>query len=213
MPGITLHRTKGESRMITARGIRVYMLLSFLFLMAILLQRSDAAEPGNFQGVLISSGRSADIPESEDLYGWLVGSWEMEPIGVTTPRISGEVHFGRVLEGRAVQDVWIWPRRAERQGALDKNVNTYGSTMRMWDPELKAWRVTWLNPLNGRASTLIGRRVGADIMQVGTDSTGATIRWSFVDIKPDSFRWTGETLEPDGRTWKMSGDFRGKRIR
>jgi hypothetical protein len=174
---------------------------------------AEGMEGAGFPGALLSRQRSNDVPESEDLYGFLVGSWEMQPIGGVAPRVGGEVHADRVLEGRAVQDVWIWPRRAERSGAIDASVNTYGTTLRLWDPLLKAWRVTWLNPLTGRSSQLIGRRSGKDIVQVGTDSTGATIRWSFVEITRDSFRWIGETLGPDGRTWSVSGDYRGTRVR
>jgi len=176
-------------------------------------RRADAAEDAGFPGALHSAQRSNDVPEAEDLYGFLVGSWDMQPIGSTTPRVGGEVHAGRVLEGRALQDVWIWPRRAERSGAIDRDVNTYGTTLRLWDPGLKAWRVTFLNPLTGRSSELIGRRSGKDIVQVGTDSTGTTIRWSFVEIQQDSFRWIGETLASDGRTWRVSGDYRATRVR
>ena len=35
-------------------------------------------------------------------------------VDVSALHIKGEVHFGPVLEGRAVQDVWIMPRRSER---------------------------------------------------------------------------------------------------
>ena len=31
-------------------------------------------------------------------------------------RITGEIHFSWVLEGRAIQDVWIMPRRSDRTG-------------------------------------------------------------------------------------------------
>ncbi|WP_287284923.1 hypothetical protein [Mesorhizobium sp.] len=49
------------------------------------------------------------------LYGWLIGSWEMDTIrhldDGTTEESTGEIHFGWVLEGRAIQDIWIRPRR------------------------------------------------------------------------------------------------------
>lgn len=199
--------------MISLRKIAVSLMLASLMLVGLVTRKTEATETADFQSVLAAAKRSPDIPESEDLYGWLEGSWEMEPIGSTATRIGGEIHVGWVLEGRAVQDVWIWPRRAERQGPIDKKINTYGTTLRLWDPAIKAWRITFLNPFTGQHSDLVGRKSGEDIVQVGTDSTGTVVRWCFVEIKQDSFRWTGETLEPDGRTWKMSGDFRGKRMR
>jgi hypothetical protein len=40
----------------------------------------------------------------------------------------------------------------------------------------------------------------------------STTRWRFTAITPDSFHWLGEALQPDGQTWKLEGEFRGKRI-
>lgn len=65
---------------------------------------------------------------------------------------------------------------------------------------------------NQRAE-LIGRWSGKDIVQIGTRADGTPIRWIFTEITTDSFRWTGESLEPDGKTWKLSGESRGRRLR
>jgi hypothetical protein len=40
---------------------------------------------------------------------------------------------------------------------------------------------------------------------------GAT-RWTFTEIKPDSFHWLGEALEPDGKIWRLEGEFRAVRM-
>jgi hypothetical protein len=122
------------------------------------------------------------------------------------------VHFSRVLEGRAVQDVWIMPRRSERETA-EQGFNMYGMTIRVWDAALEAWRVTWINAVNGNRDELVGRRSGKDIVQLGTHANGTPIRWMFTDITPDSFRWTGETLQSDGRTWNLEGEFQAKRMK
>jgi len=73
--------------------------------------------------VLAAPGRSHEIPESADAYGWLVGSWELDvlhywAIDVSARSIKCEVHARWVLEGRAVQDVWIMPRRSDRTAHL-----------------------------------------------------------------------------------------------
>jgi hypothetical protein len=127
--------------------------------------------------------------------------------------IKGKVHFARVLEGRAVQDVWIMPRRSERGAEMDKTVNTYGTTLRIWDASLQAWRVTWINGVTGSRDELVGRWSGNDIVQVGTHANGTPIRWMFTEITPSSFCWTGEALQPDGKTWKLEGEFLAKRAR
>ena len=174
------------------------------------------AEKLEFSGALAAAGRSPEIPEAQDLYGWLIGSWELDVrhywVDVKDRRIKGEVHFSWVLEGRAVQDVWIMPRRPERSPTPDKAANMYGVTMRVWDPAIQAWRVTWINPVTGARNDLIGRWSGKDIVQVGALTDGTPIRWIFSEITRDSFRWTGESLEADGKTWKLQGEFRARRI-
>lgn len=158
---------------------------------------------------LAAPGRAPEIPAEADLYGWLVGSWELEVVrygvDVRGRGIRGEAHFGWVLEGRAVQDVWIM----KAEGI----VNTYGMTFRVWDPSIAAWRVTWTNPITGRRDELIGRRGGKELVQIGTHQDGTPIRWMFTEITPDSFRWTGDALEPDGITWKPEAEFHARRMK
>jgi len=176
-----------------------------------------AEEKGNFCAALAASCRSPEIPESADAYGWLIGSWALEVshyrVDVGARHLKGEVHFGWVLEGRAVQDVWVMPPRAERTTDLDKASNMYGTTLRLWDPLIQAWRVTWINPVTGSRDELIGRWSGKDVVQVGTRSDGTPIRWIFTEITPESVRWIGESLMPDGKTWKLEGEFRARRMR
>jgi hypothetical protein len=177
----------------------------------------EDTETAGFTSALVAGGRSPEIPESADVYGWLIGSWELDVFDYDADgnvhRSKGEVHFGWVLEGRAVQDVWIMPRRAERTANLDKRRNRYGTTLRVWDSSVQAWRVIWINPVTGCRDELIGRRSGPDIVQVGTHADGTPIRWIFTEITPDSFRWTGEALQRDGKTWKLEDEFRAKRVR
>jgi hypothetical protein len=168
-------------------------------------------------GVLVASGRSPEVPETADLYGWLVGSWDLEVRhyweDVRGLGLEGEAHFAWALEGRAIQDVWIMPRRSKRAGVTDRRRNTYGTTLRVWDPALAAWRVTWIDPVKGARAELIGRQQGADIVQIGTRADGTPIRWVFSDVARDSFRWVGESLGHDARTWTLEGEFLARRSR
>jgi len=184
-------------------------------------QKEAKIENAGFLAALAAPGRSPEIPESADVYGWLIGSWELDVYDYLADgavrRSQGEVQFGWVLEGRAVQDVWIMPRRSDRASGgtadLGKTGNRYGTTIRAWDPSIQAWRVTWINPVTGSRNELIGRRSGNDVVQVGTHPDGSPIRWIFTEITPDSFHWTGEVLNTDGKTWKLEAEFRAKRKR
>lgn len=164
---------------------------------------------------LLSEWRSADIPESEDIYGWLIGSWELDVTGYDDDgkviHSTGEAHAGRVLEGRAVQDVFINPRCSERGPDSPRFANWFGTTIRIYDSSLQAWRVTWLNPHDGIRAELIGRRRGKEIVQEGKFPDGTPIRWTFSEISENAFHWRGERLEPDGKTWRLQVEFSGTR--
>ncbi len=180
--------------------------------------RAEAVNTGMMAGftmALAATGRSPEIPEADDVYGWLVGSWELTvchylDVDVTSREVKGEVHAGWVLQGRAVQDVWFYQPNSE-DPAL-KRMITYGTTLRVWDPALKAWRITWINPAKNAREEQIGRWDGRDIVQIGVRANGTPTRWRFTEITPKSFHWLGDALQPDGRTWQLEAEFRGRRI-
>lgn len=163
-----------------------------------------------------AEARSPEIPEEHDAYGWLVGSWDLDvrtywAEDVSSRRLQAEAHFAWALEGRAMQDVWIMPRIGQRPPNLDPKFNMYGTTLRVWDSTLKAWRITWSNPAGQHFEQQVGRRHGSEIVQLGTRPDGTTTRWRFTEIAADSFRWLGESLQPDGRSWMLEGEFRAHR--
>ena len=170
-----------------------------------------------FHTALAASGRSSEISEADDAYGWLVGSWELDvrhywAVDVSAQGIKGEVHAGWVLEGRAVQDVWIMPRCGERSASLDKNLNMYGTTLRVWDSSIRAWRITWSNPAGEHFEEQIGRWNNNQIIQVGMRPDNTSTRWRFTEITAESFHWIGESLAPDQVEWKLEGEFLARRV-
>ena len=163
-----------------------------------------------------ASGRSTDIPETMDIYGFLIGSWDLDVVGYDDEghviETAGEASFGWVLEGRAVQDVFINPRREERRLDSPKFANWYGTTIRIYDASIQGWRVNWFNPHDGIRAELIGRRRGKEIVQEGKFPDGTPIRWSFSDISENSFRWRGER-SLDGTSWQLQAEFHARRVR
>jgi len=83
----------------------------------------------------------------------------------------------------------------------------------LWDPALSAWRIQWSNPAGNHYEQQVGRRMGSDIVQLGTRVNGVATRWRFVEITADSFHWLGDTLQPDGATWTLEGEFLARRVR
>jgi len=113
-----------------------------------------------------------------------------------------------VLEGRAVQDVWVTPARRGRHLGQSQPwgpfTNQYGTTLRIYDAKIEAWRVTWLDPAAGYRADLIGRAQGDGIFQEGTGADGARLRWIFSDIAVNSFRWRAEVSRDEGATWRKA---------
>jgi hypothetical protein len=154
---------------------------------------------------LHTDGPAADRADKMALYGRFVGRWEMASVihnedGTTRAGPRGEIHFGWVLEGRAVQDVWVLP------GLF------YGTTLRVYDPALDAWHILWSDPLRQYYTRQIGRARGKDIVQEGEDQAGNRVRWAFTDIKPDSFHWIGERSNDGGATWRAQIEFFARRL-
>jgi hypothetical protein len=166
--------------------------------------------------VLISTDRSSDIPEFADVYGWLCGSWDLtvlryRGLDVSAQHLTGEVHAARALEGRAVQDVWIMPRVADRTALPDRTMNMYGTTLRSWEPATRTWRIAWTNPVSGHYELQSGTWSGADIVQTGERADGTKTRWTFTEITHDAFHWRGEALYPNQREWTIEGEFLARR--
>ena len=178
---------------------------------------APTAPADGFVAALHASGPAPELGDGANVYGWLVGSWEMRVVDYPTdgpPREAiGEWHFAWVLEGRAVQDVFIVPVRSLRDGTTPPpKGNRYGSSIRVYDAAAGAWKVIWINPVNGTEVHLVGRRVGDQIVQEGRYADGSPIHWSFVDITPDSFTWRGERSTDGGATWLLEAEFFGRRM-
>jgi hypothetical protein len=154
---------------------------------------------------------SGPLSDRLNLFGRFVGAWDLEWLGKDHDGndivVRGELHFGWILDGRAIQDVWrvpLDPADGRRMRAF------HGTTIRFYDPAIDAWRSTWLDPLNGRVRRFVGRPDGDNIILDGEDDDPRE-RWSFRDISDDGFHWVGEESRDGGRTWVRIDEMRARR--
>jgi hypothetical protein len=155
------------------------------------------------------------IAAQSNLYGRFVGAWHVdvalhEAGGVR--RVEGEWHFGWVLDGYAIQDVWIVPARRLRGEKKPGERWFWGTTLRWYDPAIDAWHIRYIDPSVPIEVRQVSRAVGADIVQVGEAAHGLLTRWRFLDIAQDSFRWLGERSWDKGATWSPATEMRARRI-
>ena len=170
----------------------------------------------DFAALLHANAPNPEHAGPLQLYGRFVGDWDSEIIAHDPDgaphRARGEIHFGWILEGRAIQDVWIVPPRGElRHGDAAANVNSYGTTLRIYDVSIDAWQIQWSDPVTRNFLHMIGRGQGDDIVQLGTRPDGKLIRWSFSEITPNSFRWRGEISDDEGVSWRLNVEFLARR--
>jgi hypothetical protein len=171
-----------------------------------------------FLGALHAQAPSVDRAGKMDLYGRFIGSWDLDvkhfPDDAPMRRRKGEWHFGWVLDGRAIQDVWFVPPRGERNPDDATATNSpYGTTLRIYATKLDAWRIQWSDPVGQTFLQMIGRAEDHDIVQLGTAGDGRLIRWSFRDITSNSFLWRGESSTDQGASWRLVTEFTAARVR
>lgn len=170
----------------------------------------QAPKSSGLIAALHAAGPAPDRAEALKLYGRFIGDWNADVVTYTPDGVrhqgQGEIHFGWILEGRAIQDVWMIPRRKDRRSgipAMPVAGNWYGTTIRVYDPALDAWRIYWIDPATNSYFEQIGRRQGADIVQQGATEGGGLSRWSFTEITPHSFHWKGEVSTGKGAAWRL----------
>jgi hypothetical protein len=159
--------------------------------------------------VLGSANPNPSLGEEAQTFDRLVGSWDADfsfpQADGTVRHKKGELHFGWVMDGHAVQDLWIgYPTGEQKE-------RTIGTTFRFFDTKLKQWRIVFINPQYNYVVNTQGGREGDRIVLRGSDSDGLPIRWTFREITPQSFHWTGEKSHDGGNTWVLEEDHHMKR--
>ncbi len=165
-----------------------------------------------FLSALVSPGPHPDLPPEQRIFAPFIGSWDLVVTwyaedGSIRRQESGEWHFSWVLEGRAVQDIWIVPPRHERHGHQDPY--EYGTSLRFFDSGLGAWRSTWIGPTRRAVHVFAARRIGDEVV-LETELEGeGRMRWIFSDITDMSFTWRNHRETVTG--WLLAQDFRARR--
>jgi hypothetical protein len=175
----------------------------------------DATTPATDPCLDMIAGLQATAPhpslgEQAQVFGRFVGIWdgeytEFSKDGKTT-HSSGEWIFGWVMDGRAMQDLFIiHPSAARKQRYI-------GTTLRYFEPKSGTWSVTFVDPENGSVATLTGGAVkDGRIVLHSQNKDGKETRWSFDEIRPDSWVFRDEETGDGGKTWRLREEDHMKR--
>lgn len=157
-----------------------------------------------------ADGPHPSLGEQGRVFDRFVGTWNADythftPEGAVLERYPGQVLFGWILNGWAVEDIWSWgPREGQAEASA-------GISIRYFDAGAGIWHVIWILPENGTVVTVQGGIVGDRIVLEGANPNGTLRRWSFNEIGPDSFVWRGERSEDGGSTWRLNAEYQMSR--
>jgi hypothetical protein len=181
-----------------------------LFVLVVTQTSSDAADFGSAARALDSPmlvALAADGPTTLDAersrtFDRFIGAWEFECTlygdDGSADEFSGEWIFDWILDGRAIQDVWMGFKRGRSPG-----LRRMGTSLRFFDPKRNEWRVIFIVPASGKVIYLRGRELQDRIVLHGVDVDGASLRWSFNNIESNSFLWRGEVSRDAGKSWRV----------
>lgn len=154
------------------------------------------------------SERNPDAPPGIEQYGQFVGRWTCIP---ASQQADGEWkefdarptwvwHY--VLEGRAIQDVWIPDPEKSPPGA------TMGTNLRVYDAENDRWDMVWTTETLGGFQQFTAKMRNGEIVMRGDIAEGPRpahlARITFHNISDAHFDWKYEASAPgDGETWQL----------
>ena len=96
-------------------------------------------------GLISSTPKS--VPEEVAKWGKLVGNWDIvvEMIGEdgeVTQSFNAEWNWFYIMNGLAIQDVFILPKRADN---IDPSDYFVGTGIRIYDEDEKKWQTSWID--------------------------------------------------------------------
>jgi len=141
--------------------------------------------------------------QDEALFDRFIGTWDVgyevyDKDGKSRPS-SGQVTYSWILDGQALQETWT-------SDSHRKEPKPFGTSIIFYDSKGRHWTEVWIYPALGMTTIVTGGQENGRIVLTGHDADGAMLRWSFNDIKPDSFVWRGEISSDEGKTWKLQGE-------
>src|SRR5436309_11156404 len=136
--------------------------------------RGDTVPPAEprqqMVAVLSASGPHASLGDQARVWDRFVGTWDCD-FGFyredgSVRHSPGELEFGWVLDGRAIQDLWItYPKDGEKERGI-------GTSIRFFDDKAKTWHVVFVSPKYGAVLTVQGGVEGDRIVLRGRDAEG-----------------------------------------
>lgn len=172
-----------------------------LCMVATLTGSASADSHRDMISALGAAGPHKSLGDGARAFDQLVGTWDCDYAfyaddGKVT-RAKGELLFGWIIDGHALQDIWItYPQKEGEEREI-------GTSVRFFDPKSGLWRVMFALPSLNILTVVEGKAEGDRIILEGKTPDGTIRRWSFNDITASSFVWRNQKSIDGGKTWKL----------
>ena len=151
---------------------------------------------------LFSESLHNSIPKSKDTFGKFIGKWSLNltitNLDGSNIKYKGEWHFHRILQGRAIQDIWIIPSLSFQE---DNEFHEYGTTVRTFNPRTNKWKAVWFGPIQNQFFLFDIEENDDQITLTETNNRNLEMKWIFFDISQNSFKWRSEVKTKENNRW------------
>lgn len=168
---------------------------------------APAANPGHVLVTELSAaGPHSSLASQTEVVSRLVGAWDVEYTQFkkdgTAKQSTGEFIVGWIMDGRAIQILWIVDPSGTR---TEREVYT---NVHWFDQKAQTWRSAFVDPEHGSLARFTGGPAGDDRFVLETADFGSDQnRWSANDIRSNSFVWRDEASSDDGKTWRLVAEY------
>jgi hypothetical protein len=161
-------------------------------------------------GVLAADGPHASLGDQAKVMEALVGSWDVDYMDISKDgrqiHRTGQFIVSWVLDGRAIEDVWIVDPAEGRQ---EREVY---ADIRYFDAKSRSWPTVFIDPEHGSVAKFAGGATADGRLVLQSPDLGhPQNRWSFIDIQQETCVFRDEYSVDGGVSWQLQAEYRMKR--
>ena len=151
------------------------------------------------------------IPKEDDWFSPLLGDWNFEFSDPSGRRVKGEWFFRRVLDGGAIEDIYICPSR-DTVKTNPQPDGEYGAAIRMYNKDKRCYDMTYVNAAvtvrltvnkNGEKIECVAAKASSEQQE--------TEKWVFSEITENTFHWQNITVLENGKE-RVNGEVHAERL-
>ena len=186
-----------RSEMISNR--KIILFTCFIILISIHSNAQEALKDLGLQ----ASAKNDNAPKAIEDWGQLVGNWNIvfesvDQSGNVQQSFEGEWNWFYILNGYAIQDVFILPPRSK---ATNPDTLFYGVGIRIYDETLNKWESVWVDTSNKKLEFREASSKDGEIVLFQTNAKGEKLKITYFEITEQSFEWKQEVFDTTKENW------------